>query len=163
MDPISIRYRMTEPEFMRACGAHWSAHRQGTMSNVITGLVGVAFGLAMLFFIFWLALILVVVGGALILITGIRSLLWRKAFRDAKKYNADISVVVNDDSVHIESAEGKSDLNWKFFTWYLDTPEHVLLYMTKRSFSVIPKSAFQNEQCAQGIVNLVKTKLEQIR
>jgi hypothetical protein len=153
---------MDESEFMRACGAHWSAHRQGTMSNVITGLVCVALGLAMLI-TFWLALFLAAAGGALILITGVRSLLWRKAFRDAKKYTGHISVIIKEDSIHVESTEGKSDLNWGFFTWYLDTPNHILLYMTKRSFSVIPKSAFQDEQRIQGFVVLVKSKLEKIR
>lgn len=163
MDPITIRYRLTEPEFMRACGAHWSTLRQGTRSNVITGLLIVILGLAMLSFFFWMALILTTVAGALILITGVRSLLWRKAFRDAKKYNRDILVVIKEDIVHVESAEGKSDLNWGFFSWYLDTPDYVLLYMTKRNFSVIPKSAFQDAQGLHAFVDIVKSKLEKIR
>jgi hypothetical protein len=163
MDPITIRYRLNEPEFMRACGAHWSSLRLGTRANVITGLVGVILGLAMLSFLFWLAIILAAVGGALILITGVRALLWRKAFRDAKKYNTDILVVINEDTVHVESAEGKSDLNWGFFSWYLDTPDYVLLYMTKRSFSVIPKSAFRDARDLQAFVDIVKSKLEKIK
>jgi hypothetical protein len=83
--------------------------------------------------------------------------------RDAKKYNEDISVVITDDSIHVETAEGKSDLNWGFFTSYLGTPEHMLLYMTRRSFSVIPKSAFPDKQRVQIFVDLVNYKLTKIR
>lgn len=164
MKPIAIRYRMTEQEFMQACDAHWSTQHQGITSNVITGLVCLLFGLAMLFLLlFWLAIILATVGCILFLITGARSLLWRRAFRDAKKYNEDIAVVIRDDSIHVESAEGTSDLNWNFFTGYLDTREFVLLYMTKRSFSVIPKSAFHDELSVQTFVDLVKSKLVKSR
>ena len=154
---------MTESEFMMACNAHWTAHRQSTLSNVIAGAVAVTVGLALLFLTLWLAIFLATAGSILLLITLLRSLFWRRAFRDAKKYNNDISVIIKDDSVHVESAEGKSDLNWDFFTWYLETPDHVLLYMTKRSFSVIPKAAFQNDGNVQTFVNLVESKLKKIR
>ena len=163
MEPIEIQYRIAEPEFMAACNAHWSAHRQGTMSNIITGVVAIVLSSVLSFFIFWWALCLTSVGVILLLIILFRSLLWRRAFRDAKKYRGDISVVVKDESVHVESAEGKSDLNWDFFTWYLNTPEYVLLYMTKRSFSVIPKAAFPNGDGIQHFLDLVKSKLQRIR
>ena len=163
MESVTIRYRITEPEFMRACNAHWSAHRQGTVSNLMASAAAIVLGLALLFFVSWFALILVAVGGVLLFITWLRSFLWHRAFREAKKYNEDIAVVIKDDSVHVESAEGKSNLNWNFFTWYLDTPEHVLLYLTKRNFSVIPKSAFQDEQVVQSFVDLVRSKLRKIR
>ena len=163
MEPITIRYRMTEPAFMKACNAHWSAHRQGTMSNVVASGVAIVLGLALLCSMFWIAIFLAAVGGLLLMITWLRSIIWRKAFRGAKKYNDDISVVITDDSVHVESAEGKSDLNWAFFSWYLDTPEHVLLYMTKRSFSVIPKSAFHDAAQVQSFIGLVDSNLNKIR
>jgi hypothetical protein len=133
------------------------------MSNLVASTVAIVVGLALLFFVSWVAVILVAVGGLLLLITWLRSFLWRRAFREAKKYNDDIAVVINDDNVHVESAEGKSDINWGFFSWYIDTPEHVLLYMTKRNFSVIPKSAFKDEQSVQSFVELVRSKLMKIR
>ena len=163
MEHITIRYRLSEPEFMKACNAHWSVHHQSTTSHLVKSTIAIVFGVILLFFMLWIGIILAAVGGMLLLITLLRSIVWRRAFRDAKKYHDDISVVIKDDSLHVESAEGKSDLNWDFFTWYLDTPAHVLLYMTKRSFSVIPKSAFQNEQSVQSFLNLVKSKLERIR
>jgi hypothetical protein len=163
MEPISIRYRLSEPEFMTACDAHWSAQRTSTLSNVITAAVMFVVGLVTLFFMFWLATVLFAVGGLLLLITWLRSLLWRKLFREAKKYNDDISVTIDDDTVRVESAVGKSDLDWNFFTWYLDTPEHVLLYMTKRNFSVIPKKAFRDTQQVDSFLEVVRKRLKSIK
>ncbi len=163
MEPISIRYRITEPEFMIACNGHWSAHRQSSLSNVITGAVAIIVGLALLLFTLWLGIVLTAIGGLLLLITLLRSLLWRRAFREAKKYNNNISIIIKDDSINVECAEGKSDLNWDFFTWYLETPDHVLLYMTKRNFSIIPKNAFQDDGSLQTFLNLVESKLKKIR
>ena len=163
METISIRYRITEPEFMAACNAHWSTQRQSTLSNAIAGATAIVIGLVMLFFVFWLALFLAAVGAILLLITWLRSFLWRRAFREARKYTEDISVVVKDDVVHVETAEGKSDLNWTFFTWYLDTPDHILLYPTKRTFSVIPKKSFPDAKSIDQFLDAVKTKLKRIR
>jgi hypothetical protein len=162
MEPISIRYRLTEPEFMRACNAHWSVHRQSTLANLILGTVAILLGLILLFFTFWVALFLAIVGSILLLITWLRSLLWRRAFREAKKYNDDVSVVIKDDAIHVENAEGKSDLNWAFFTWYLDIPDHILLYATKKNFSVIPKRSFPDTRSIDRFLEIVEKKLKKI-
>jgi len=154
---------MTEPEFMRACNAHWSAHHHSTASNLVISATAIILGSALLLFTFWLALILAIAGGMLLFLTWFRYFVWRRAFRESKRFNDDIAIAVDNESIHIESAEGKSDLKWGFYTWYLDTPEHVLLYMTKRSFSVIPKSAFKDEQHTQGFVDLVRSKLKRIK
>jgi len=138
-------------------------HRHSTASNLVIGVFATVLGLALLYFTFLLALILAVVGGLLLFLTWLRYFLWRRAFREAKRFNDDIAITMNDDSLHVESAEGKSDLKWGFYTWYLDTPEHVLLYMTKRNFSVIPKSAFQDDAQIQGFMNLVRSKLGKIK
>ena len=163
MEPISIRYRLSESEFMTACNAHWSAQRTSILSNVITAAVMFVVGLVMLFVVFWLASVLFAVGGLLLLITWLRSLLWRKSFREAKKYNDDILVTINDDTVRVESAGGKSDLDWNFFTWYLDTPEQVLMYVTKRNFSVIPKKAFRDTKQVDNFLEVVRKKLKSIK
>ena len=163
MEPISIRYKITEPEYMKACSAHWSAQGYGTISNLIWGFLAIAFGIVFLTFIFWLAVFFFICGGILLFLLLIRTFIWRRAFRDTKKFHNDIFVEFKDDSIHSENLEGKSDLNWSFYSWYLDTPDHVLLYMTKRSFSVIPKSAFKDEHSLQAFINTVKSKLKRIR
>jgi hypothetical protein len=163
MNPVTIRYRLTEPEFMSACNAHWTAHRQGSKGNFIVGFIGVVVGVTLTAYMFWVAILALIAGSGLILITFLRSFLWKRAFRDAKKFNNDISVTLNDDVIHVESAEGTSDLQWSFYSWYLDTPDYVLLYQTKRNFSVIPKSAFQESVNARQFIETIKTRLKSIR
>lgn len=148
---------------MRACGNHWSAQRQATRSNIIIGLLGLVVGVLLFTALRWLALVFLVSGFVLLTLVVLRAVLWRRAFREAGKYKKEIFVVFKDDSVHVESAEGRSDLNWSFFSGYLETPEDVLLYITKRNFSVIPKGAFSDEQAVQGFMNLVKSHLDSIR
>ena len=163
MEPILIRYRMTESEFMEACRAHWSVQRLGLLSNTVVGVSGVLVGSVLFFFVTKLALFLVAVGALLLLVTWLRSVLWTRAFRGAKKYHEDISVAIRDDSIHVESAEGRSELNWSFFTWYLDTPDHILLYTTKQNFSVIPKKSFPNTQAVAQFLTLVTERLRRIK
>jgi hypothetical protein len=127
---------------MSACRAHWSAHRLGTLSNSIAGAIGMGVGLATIRLFEWLGLAVAIAGAGLLVVTGLRSFLWQRAFREARKCHEDISVVFDEEHIHVESAEGKSDLNWGFYSWHLDTADHVILYMTKRAFSVIPIAAF---------------------
>lgn len=154
---------MTEKEFMTVCGLHWSANRQGTRSNTIVGLAGLVIGFVALLLLFWMGALLIAVGALLLLATWVRSLLWQRAFHEAKKYNSDIAVRISDDCLHVESAVGKSDLNWNFFTWYRDTPDHVLLYMTKRNFSIIPKKSFPDRESLDSFLDLVRARLKNLR
>lgn len=160
MEPISIRYRLSEAEFMAACNAHWSARHQGSLVNLIAGGVGIVLGLVLLGYAYRWGGFLVWLGILLQLITGLRSWLWRRAFRETKKFTDEIAVVFQEDSIHVESTEGKSDLNWSFYTWYLEAPGQVLLYTTKRHFSVIPKPAFPDAASLARFLELVGKKLK---
>ena len=162
---ISITYRLSMTDFMRACEAHWRAQRLGTTSNAITSALSLSVGISLwlLFNWFWLALILVISGAMLLGLIGIRQMLWRKAFRDARKYQGDISLSFSDKGVRVETLEGTSDLNWGFYSWFLDAPEHILLYMSKKTFSVIPKSAFNGSQTEDEFRHLVMSKLPVIK
>lgn len=162
-EPVSICYRVTEAEFLSACEAHWRAHRVGTRSNLIAGLIGLFLGLATLALAFWIAIALAIVGALLILIVFLRSVVWRQGFRDAKKYRDEIRVTFHSDRLYVETADGTSDLAWSFYSSYLDTPEFVLLYITRRSFSVIPKAAFRDKEELERFLEWVRTRLRKIR
>ena len=163
MNPIEIRYSLTLPEFMAACSAHWKAHRQGSVWSICAGLVGIAAGIASLDFVRWLGIALIAAGALMLWFVWIRWFLWRRAFCESRKYTEDIHLVVSQNGIHVESAEGTSDLNWGFYSKYLDTRDFVLLYMTRHSFSIIPKSAFKSEEQAERFVTLVMSQLEPTR
>ena len=161
MEPISIRYRLTEAEFMAACNAHWSARHQGTLSNLIAGGAGMVLGLVLFACSYrWWGEFLVWLGILLLVITGLRWFLWRRAFRETKKFTDEIAVVFQEETIHVESTEGKSDLNWSFYTWYLEAPGQILLYTTKRHFSVIPKPAFPDAASLARFLELIGKKLK---
>ncbi|NJL86984.1 MAG: YcxB family protein [Leptolyngbyaceae cyanobacterium SM1_1_3] len=106
-----------------------------------------------------MALALITLGCALLGLIGLRQVIWRRAFWDARKYHGEIFVTFSSDRIHVESLEGESNLKWGFFSAYLDTPKYILLYTTKRDFSVIPKSAFDEPQAEEAFRLLVTSKL----
>ena len=148
---------------MAASNAHWSAQRQGTRSNGIFGVIAFVLGVVIAFVAFWTGVALASIGVLLIAMVWIRSWLWRRAFREAKKYQGDITLVFGDDKIHVENAVGTSDLEWSFYSWYMDTPAYLLLYMSKRTFAVIPKAVFEGDTAAKAFVDMVASKLARIR
>lgn len=158
MSPIAITYRLALPEFMAASESHWSTHKQGSRTNVMLAVVGVLLGCVWLPFNSWGAFPLVA-GIVLFLMVLVRSFLWRRAYREATKFAGDIAVTFSDENIHVVTNDGVSDLKWSVYTGYLDAPDFVLLYMTSRAFSVIPKSAFASVPAQREFVNLVDSKL----
>jgi hypothetical protein len=160
MSRIEISYTLTQSEFMAAAEAHWKAQGVGTASSVFVGL-GVALlgGLIVVPFP-WFGWVFLILGAILLTLSGARWWIWCRAFKEARKYTEAIHVVFAEEGIHVDSAEGTSDLNWTFYSSYLDVPDHVLLYMTKRAFSVIPKSAFGGEEDLREFLRLVELRLE---
>ena len=162
MTPIKVTYRLTLQEFMAACHSHWNAHKQGARANSILSAIGIIAGAALLPF-HWIGALLIFIGIVLIAMVIGRSIIWRRAFLDNKKFTAPISLIFGDEKIHVETIDGTSELNWSFYSGYLETPEHILLYMTRRTFSVIPKSAFANINQVRDLMNLVGSKLPSIK
>jgi hypothetical protein len=163
MNAIEIHYTLTLAQFMQACSAHWKATRQGTLTQIVAGSIGVGVGLLAMDFAEWLAIALVVVGVAIWGVSLLRWVMYRRTFHEAKKYTQNIHAIFSHDGIHIDSAEGTSDLNWGFYSKYRDTRDFVLLYMTRHQFSIIPKSAFASVDEAKRFVDLVDARVEQAR
>ena len=162
MTPIEITYRLTLQEFMAACHAHWNAHQQGARANSILSAIGIIVGAALLPF-HWIGALLIFICIVLIAMVVGRSVIWRHAFLDNKKFTAPISLIFGDETIHVDSLDGTSDLKWSAYSGYLETSEYILLYMTRRTFSVIPKSAFANAATVRDFVGLVGSKLQSIK
>lgn len=150
MTAIRATYHLSEADFMKACEAHWRAMRQGSLSATLIGLGAVLLGAA----VAWrfprglthtLALTIVGVGGLFPAIIIARYFIWRKTYRDARKFQDSLSIEFTDEIIHVASAAGASDLNWSAYHRYLETEEFYMLYMAKHVFSVIPKKAFSPE------------------
>lgn len=163
MTSIKATYAVTEADFMKACEAHWRALRQGSALTTLIGLGSVVLGATVAWIYPWglahkLSLAIVGLGGLFPLIVIVRYFIWRKAYRDARKFQDAISIEFGEDVIHVESAAGVSDLKWEAYHRYLETPDFYILYMAKHAFSVIPKGAFSSED-RDRLVQLFRRKL----
>ncbi len=164
MEPISASYEISETDFMKACDSHWKALGQSAGKLTLAGLASVAIGGVIAWYFPWgllhgLALAVVALGGLLAAIVPLRSLIWRRAYRDAKKFQEAITIEFSDDIIHVESAAGISDLKWDAYNRYLITPEFFILYMAKHTFSIIPCSAFSSDDRSR-LENLFSSRFE---
>ena len=100
---------------------------------------------------------------ALMTMVAARDVLWRRGYQKAKKYTDIIEVTFDEASIHLKSVEADTELEWDTFTGYLHTREHVLLYVTKQYFSIIPRSAFADAEGLKAFEALVESKLKPIK
>ncbi len=147
MEPIRASYEVSEDDFMKACDRHWKAHGQSGTKLTLAGLASVTIGGVIAWYFPWgllhmLALAVVGLGGLLAAIVPLRFFIWRRAYREAKKFREAITIEFSDDIIHVESAAGISDLKWDAYNRCLVTPDFFILYMAKHTFSVIPRTAF---------------------
>lgn len=142
---------------MQASRAHWKKQGSGSEYDIVIGAGIMVVG------IMWNMMILTFLGALLVLFIVARSLIWRKLFRDMRKYHDDISVTFSDEKVRTESCVGTSDLRWDAFKAYFDTKDFILLYINKHAFSIIPKKAFSNPDQLEFFMNMVRRHLDPIK
>ncbi|MGI9381848.1 MAG: YcxB family protein [Methyloligellaceae bacterium] len=161
MTPITATYTLTVDEFMSACEAHWRARKQGTTrTNLIAGAVGVVAGLLGMPVSTWLGATAMSVGAVLLLLTTLRLILWRRAFRTTRHLGNETSVAFTGDAIDVETVDGRSRLEWSFYRAYRETVGAFLLYTGRAHFSVIPKRAFEPKD-VERLARLLGDKLEE--
>jgi hypothetical protein len=158
---ISVRFRLSESEFMAASNASWSAQRQGSMASLVLGAAVFAGGAAIgALFSRWIGVVCLVLGALVMLMVWVRSRLWRRAFGKMRKYEDEVSFTFAEGGLTTETIEGSASIGWDFYQWFLDTPDFLLLYADRRSFTVIPKKAFADGESGRRVLTLVEEKLE---
>ncbi|MCG8485340.1 MAG: YcxB family protein [Clostridia bacterium] len=130
--------------------------------NLITSIICILLGLSVISEEPIWGSILCVLAGVLLVFIPVRSYVWKKAFNNAKQYQDYIHLNVGNDGLHVEHILGKSDLNWDFYQSFLETPKSIILYMSKHSFSVIPKDPFIESDCLDNLLDLLGDKLKKI-
>lgn len=143
MTKTTIRYTMSEAQFMQAAGALWSYEAIGVKGNLILAILAVGAGPVLLIYgqpLGWLCL---AIAAFFVILTWGRSYIWRRAYRKMEKYTAPITASFSAERVSVDSAQGASDLPWDYFKSYAETPDYVFLFAPKRGLSIIPKTAFE--------------------
>ncbi len=159
MSEYKLKYSITEAEFMEAYEAHWKSNKQSTKSNLALGALGVLAGLALCLYVDLYGLILAVVGLVLACMPLIRRYTHIRAYRDSKKYQGEIEVTFADEQIEVRSNDGESRLKWSVYSKMLDTKNFLLLYLSPRLFSIVPKKAFAGP--ADEFIDFAKDKISQ--
>jgi YcxB-like protein len=63
--------------------------------------------------------------------------------------------------MHIENPNGSKNWNYNAFTYFIETPNFFHLYIDDRSFFLIPKDAFTNDDDTHNARLLLREKIGQ--
>ena len=159
--PITLEYQLTAGEFLRGCERLWRARKQGSVVNFSLGVAAIIGGLVVRPVFDLLGWCLLAVGGVLVLLVVIRRLLWWRAFKTARKFQHPMEVSFSEDGIGVVTADGRSMLEWTFYSEYLDADDVLILCADKRNFSVIPKRALKSDE-ASSLADLLARKLQKL-
>jgi hypothetical protein len=146
MNEISIEYKITQQEFMEAYEFHWKAQGNGTMSNSIISVVGIIIGLYIIQNYSIAGYIITLLSLVFLILIISRKYIYQRSYLHSLKYSKDCKASFTNEAISTENAVGKSEINWSIYNRFVETPTQILIYMSKNSFSIIPKSAFKTEQ-----------------
>ncbi len=65
-------------------------------------------------------------------------------YRNNERIREPFRLVLTDETIFVTVKDGKSELKWSFFKDFRSNNEFILLYQTKKKFSILPKAAFSN-------------------
>lgn len=160
---INLTYTISETEFMQAARNLWRHEGIGERGNWIMAAIVAAIGAALLILGLTSGWIWAFASAMLIILTLLRAVLWRRAYRRAPKYKSPITATFEADTIQTTSADGNSTLSWDFFSKYAETSDHFHLYVKRRAISFIPKSALKTSDDVAQLralfdANLARTK-----
>ncbi len=154
---LEIPYQLTVDDYLKGYETHWKAHKSGTLSTLILGIILFIFGLILCFMIFVPGLFLLLAG---LTITGLilfRKFKHKKAFLNNPDLSFKTSIKLKVDDFEIKYKD--KSLNLDDFKKYFESDDFVLLYVEEKNFRIIPKSAFENPNHLKKFLRVVKQYL----
>ena len=105
MEQPPIKIHVTDHGSQHTYHAEWSTRKRGLLAQIVGGVISLIIGIAVLAFVFWLALFLFAVG-AIVLLAGIR-FKWhqRKFHAAAAEFERDYQSTRIEDAVVVEESE----------------------------------------------------------
>lgn len=156
---VTLTYSMSEAEFMRAARVLWSYEGIGDRGNWILAVVCAVAGIALLAYGFGTGWIWLGATALLVVITLSRNIFWRRGYPKIIKYTAPITTSFSPETIETQSAEGHSILPWTTFRKYAETPDYFFLFLGRRRFSILPKSAIKNDLDLETLRETITAKL----
>jgi hypothetical protein len=68
-----------------------------------------------------------------------------KNFGEEAQLRREVTVEFSDDGIRSENSAGNSETKWIAFIGYAESDSVFLIYLTKKLFFIIPKSAFSSD------------------
>lgn len=149
----SNEYYLAERFMLRKRGSMISEQILGAaflLASIIIFTIPAFFGLGILATLIGLILLSVPLFRKL----GLKKRWQREAILRAKHY-----VQFSPAGIHYSLNEIESDLDWKYYQSWLETPDEFLLICSNDVFALIPKRAFPNDQIQAAFRELLSTKL----
>lgn len=78
-------------------------------------------------------------------------------YNKAATFRDNIRVRYNDEGMEISTHQGDRSMAWRNFSQILETRSFFFLYRDKRSFFLIPTSAFDNDDARNSFVDLLQS------
>ena len=82
-------------------------------------------------------------------------------YRRSATFRDQFTVSFNDDEMRLSTERGSKSWPWKAFSSFIESPHFFHLYFDARSFFIIPKEAFADEEVHQAR-RLLKSKIQRV-
>ena len=81
-------------------------------------------------------------------------------YRKSKTFQDQFSVTISDQHFFIETGTGNKSWAWREFSSYFETPGFFHLYFDSKSFFLIPKDAFPDQEGLDKVRELFRTVMK---
>lgn len=148
MPPIVLSFRYSKADVVRAMRAHYSSVLRVKLDGVLTILLlGTGLYCLRVPDLRWFGIFGVVASSVLLVMLGCAfTVLPNLAVNWQPKYRDDYSLVFSNDGIHFRTAHIDSQLQWSLYTRALVDAHSYLLYYGSRTFTIIPKRVFRDQE-----------------
>jgi hypothetical protein len=158
---VSLSFRYSEQDYVRGMRAHLRS-RLRLKLDVVVIVLAAACG-----FYAWHALDSALWGAVLLCLSAVLGLVIavgfgivpRMVFRGETKFRDQYSLVFSESGIHFKTAHIDSQLQWGMYNHVLVDEHSFLLYHGRRSFTVVPKRAFETPEQLATFERLISEKI----
>jgi hypothetical protein len=83
---------------------------------------------------------------------------FRRALKKHPQFNQTLNWVFNEDGLKLETEHSSLSADWRLYLKTYTVPDGFLLYPQKRAFNWIPRSAFQSDEDARVLEDILARK-----
>ena len=163
MEIIEVRFQYTEKEYIQASRQYMFMSKLLKKSDIILPFVLLPLSVLYMFladFNVWSIIICVCAWLYLVVIGALYYLIPKVTYKQNAKFREEYYLAFSGEGIRFQTNTINSDLQWDVYKDMLENEEYFYLCQNKQMYSVIPKSAFQDESQVQQFKELVLGKVK---